>query len=174
MIQITFLSFVVVYIFAVTVLTAVMEAIAEVIAEGIAHIIATLFTVIIGGFITAIISAITGRRVPMPEMPSSVRRNAPRKSSASTVPRESVAHSSLSLSLSLSSYTLPFHIYVCTCKTLYTPFPTGFKLGLVDRIRGTYLDYRKSTIAWNHDDGEKVGGTSVATVKVTIIIADFF
>ena len=92
----------VVYIFAVTVLTAVMEAIAEAIAEGIAHIIATIFTVIIGGFITAILSAITGRRVPMSEVPSVHTRNRnARKSSANTVPRES-APLSLSLSLSLS------------------------------------------------------------------------
>ena len=50
-------------------------------------------------------------------------------------------------------------------------YSTGFKLGLVDRIRGTYLDYRKSTITWNHGDREKVGGSSVATIKVNIIIA---
>ena len=86
------LSLSLVYIFAVTVLTAVMEAIAEAIAEGIAHIIATLFVVIIGGFISAIISALTGRRVPMPQV-STVRtrnRSAPRKSSSNSVPRESM------------------------------------------------------------------------------------
>ena len=48
-------------------------------------------------------------------------------------------------------------------------YSTGFKLGLVDRIRGTYLDHRKSTITWNHDDREKVGGSSVATVKVSLV-----
>ena len=47
-------------------------------------------------------------------------------------------------------------------------YSTGFKLGLVDRIRGTYLDYHKSTITWNHGDREKVGGSSVATIKVNI------
>ena len=49
-------------------------------------------------------------------------------------------------------------------------YSIGFKLGLVDRIRGTYLDYHKSTITWNHDNREKVGGSSVATVKVTVTI----
>ena len=75
-----------VYIFAITVLVAVMEAI----AEGIAQIIAAIFTVLIGGFITAIISALTGRRVQMPQIPTihSRNRSAPRKANVSTIPRE--------------------------------------------------------------------------------------
>ena len=56
-----------VYIFAVTVLKAVMEAI----AEAIAHIIATIFTVIIGGFISFIISGLTGRKAPIIHMRNS-------------------------------------------------------------------------------------------------------
>lgn len=98
------------YIFAVTVLTAVMEAIAEAIAEGIAHIIATLFTVIIGGFVSAIISALTGRRVPMPQVPTARTRNrsAPRKSSSNPVPRKSAVYMHIP-SLFNVPYTHLFH-----------------------------------------------------------------
>ena len=55
------------YIFAMTVLKAMIEAI----AEAIAHIIATVFTVIIGGFISFIISALTGRKAPIIHMRNS-------------------------------------------------------------------------------------------------------
>ena len=68
-----------------------MEAIAEPIAEGIAQVIATIFVVIFGGFVAAIISALTGRPIRMPAVPTvrTARRNTPRKASnAPVVPSE--------------------------------------------------------------------------------------
>ena len=72
--------------------------------------------------------------------------------------------------LSLTPAHTHRHIHTLSYTYLMIIYSTAFKLDLVDRIRGTYLDYRKSTITWNHGDGEEVGGSSVATVKVNIVI----
>ena len=80
-----------VYVFAITVLKALVEAIAEPIADAIAQIIATIFVVIFGGLVAAIFSALTGRPIRMPTVPtigSTRRRSVPRKTSTAAVPSE--------------------------------------------------------------------------------------
>ena len=80
-----------VYVFAITVLKALVEAIAEPVADAIAQIIATIFVVIFGGLVAAIFSALTGRPIRMPTVPtigSTRRRSVPRKTSTTAVPSE--------------------------------------------------------------------------------------
>ena len=48
-----------------------------------------------------------------------------------------------------------------------SPSPPEFSLGLVDRIRGQYLDVSKCRVEWNHENDAEVGGSTVATVHVS-------
>ena len=62
---------------------------------------------------------------------------------------------------SFSCNFLHFHLLSSLCL-----LPTGFSLGLYERIRGTYLDLDQSWVEWNHDDYVEVGGSSVITIHV--------
>ena len=45
-----------------------------------------------------------------------------------------------------------------------------FSLNLYERFRGTYIDLDKCVLEWNHDDMAQVGGSSVLTVKVGVVV----
>ena len=44
---------------------------------------------------------------------------------------------------------------------------TEFNLGLVDRIRGRFLDYTKTSVEWNCDEFPEVGKPTVITLQVS-------